>query len=241
MGMSPQLLRPRATGFNPASIAGIVHWWDANDAASLTINSGAVQAWTSKAGTKTVASQSTANNRPVTTTVNGKTALLFDGSNDGFDFTGDSRTDETWVIAGAQLSDQTASRAFISDASQGFGISAFRDGSGTRFLDTAWGDFSTTRRVVSLSLSNSPLPPSVIAVVRSSAGGVSLFRNGSLLGSPTSASLSVAISRIGYLSSATIQLNGWIGDIICYSRAISSDERVTCERALGSKWGITVA
>ena len=38
MPMSPRLLRPRATGFNPKSIAGLAFWIDAGSTASLTFN-----------------------------------------------------------------------------------------------------------------------------------------------------------------------------------------------------------
>ena len=45
MAMSPRLLRPRASGFNPRSISGLALWLDASDASSLyTTDAGAVTA-----------------------------------------------------------------------------------------------------------------------------------------------------------------------------------------------------
>jgi hypothetical protein len=82
--MSARLLRPRATGFNPKSISGLAFWLDANDSSTVTLASGAVSSWASKSGSGSprTFTQSTANNRPTTTTVNGKTAIRFDGVND---------------------------------------------------------------------------------------------------------------------------------------------------------------
>lgn len=249
MAMNPRLLRPTASGFNPATISGIVHWWDANDASSLLFNSGFVESWTSKAGTKTVASQSVANNRPGTTTVNGKTAILFDGSNDGLDFTGTARTDETWIIAAAQTADQSGTRALVNDGTNGHGIGVAR-GSVDRLIDTTWGNStegSARLRVAYASPNTVVYGPAVCSVVRSSAGGGFVFidgtqRNGAIGGqSSFTTSLSVAIARIGYISSAAWQFQGWIGEILLYDRALSATERLKVERYLGKKWGITVA
>lgn len=248
MAMNPRLLRPTASGFNPASIAGIVHWWDANDASTLTLNSGAVETWTSKAGTKTAASQSTANNRPVTTTVNGKTALLFDGSNDGFDFTGTARTDETWVCAVAQTSDQSGQRSFLSDAGDGLGMSATKGAA--KFLEVCFGSFTEGVGRLRPAYNATPstlLGPAVCSVVRSAAAGGFVFIDGTqrISGVNSAASFttsgSVTIKRIGHYSSSLFQFNGWIGDILCWNRALSDSERLKVERYLGKKWGITVA
>lgn len=39
MAMSPRLLRPRATGFNPNTISNLLTWWDFNDLSTLAQNS----------------------------------------------------------------------------------------------------------------------------------------------------------------------------------------------------------
>ena len=38
MAMSPRLLRPRASGFNPRSIPGLAVWLDASKASSVTLD-----------------------------------------------------------------------------------------------------------------------------------------------------------------------------------------------------------
>ena len=249
MPMDNKLLRPRASGFNPATISGIVHWWDANDASSLLFNSGVVESWTSKAGTKTVASQSVANNRPATTTVNGKTAILFDGSNDGFNFTGTSRTDETWIIAAAQTTDQSGQRQILSDGADGTGLSATKGAE--KFFEVAFGGFTegTNRlRVRYSATASTPMGPGVFSCVRSAAAGGFVFidgtqRSGAVtpFASSFSTSGATTIQRIGYYSSTLLQFQGWIGEILCWNRALSASDRNKVEKYLGKKWGITVA
>jgi hypothetical protein len=249
MSMSPRLLRPRASGFDPRSIAGIVHWWDANDAASVSITGApaGVQTWTSKAGAKTVASQTTPENRPTTTTVNGKTALLFDGSNDILNFTGAARTDETWMVAAAQTADQDSSRAIISDGVNGYGIIISKGAQ--KLVDCAWGGFTqgTNRLIVSYSLNAATLyGPAVATVVRSAGAGGFVFIDGTQRTGTTgftsfSTSPSVTIQRIGASSSSSQLLQGWIGEVLCWNRALTAVERLSAERYLGKKWGITVA
>lgn len=251
MPMNSKLLRPKASGaFNPASIAGLTHWWDANDAATLTLNSGAVETWTSKAGAKTAASQSVANNRPVTTTVNGKTALSFDGTNDGLNFTGTSRTDETWIIAAAQTADQSGQRQILSDGADGTGMSATKTAT-LKLLEVAFGGFveGTNRlRVEYSATASTPMGPGVFSAVRSAAAGGFVFIDGtqrtgavSPFASSFSTSNAATMSRIGYYSSTLFQFQGWIGEILLYDRALAASDRNKIEKYLGKKWGITVA
>jgi hypothetical protein len=84
MAMNPRLLVPRATGFNPKTLAGLTAWWDASDAATITAVSGAVSVWADKSGNGRTLYQGTAGNRPATgtQTIGGRNALDFDGSND---------------------------------------------------------------------------------------------------------------------------------------------------------------
>lgn len=83
MSMNPRLLRPLATGFNPKSIAGLLAWYDASDASTITTSTG-VSAWADKSGNGYTLRQSTGNNQPATgtRTIGGKNVLDFDGSND---------------------------------------------------------------------------------------------------------------------------------------------------------------
>ena len=82
MPMSPRLLRPRATGFNPKNISGLYLWLDGADSSSVTLNSGNVSQWRDLSGGGRHFSQSTSGAQPAYTTAgqNGKNCLTFDGS-----------------------------------------------------------------------------------------------------------------------------------------------------------------
>ena len=83
MAMNPKLLRPKATGFNPKSISGLVAWFDADDSSTFTLSGTAVSEWRDKSGNGYAVSQSTGNNQPARTgTVNGRATVEFDGTND---------------------------------------------------------------------------------------------------------------------------------------------------------------
>lgn len=249
MPLPVRTLSPQASGFNPASISGIVHWWDANDDSTLTFVSGQVSEWRSKVGAKTAATQTVANNRPVTTTVNRRTALQFDGANDGFSFTGASRTDETWIIAAAQTADQSGQRQLLSDGGNGTGFSATK--ASVKLFEVAFGGFTEGVNRLRVQYAGSPstfMGPGVFSCVRSAANGGFVFIDGtqrsgavSPFASSFSTSAADTMQRIGHYSSTLFQFEGWIGDILCWNRALSAAERLRVERWLGGRWGITVA
>ena len=84
MAISPRLLRPRASGFSPKSIAGLSLWLDASDASTITLNGAtAVSEWRDKSANKFAVSQATANNQPALSgTIRGRPCIEFDGVND---------------------------------------------------------------------------------------------------------------------------------------------------------------
>ncbi len=243
-----QSIYARARQFDPRTIQGLAMWLDASDSSTVTLASGAVSEWRDKSGNSRNAAQTVANNRPATVTVNGRTAVSFDGMNDGLEFTGVARTDETWIIAAAQTVDQSGTRMFISNAVEGFGIASAKGS--VRLLVAYFGDFAEgVGRLRPYYNSNPaiPLGPAVLSVVRSAASGGFVFIDGTQRPSVVNGAASfttsgsVAISRIGYFNSSTLQLQGWIGEILCYSRPLTAAERQTAERYLGKKWGIVVA
>jgi hypothetical protein len=81
--MSPRLLRPRATGFNPKNIAGLAAWYAADVSSSITIQTG-VQKWADLSGNGRDLIQNITNNQPAIGSVilNGKPTVTFDGTND---------------------------------------------------------------------------------------------------------------------------------------------------------------
>jgi hypothetical protein len=78
--MSPRLLRPLASGFNPRQIAGLAGWWDAADSSTVTLDSGRVAEWRDKSGNNRHAANSTSGSTQpdyITAGHNGNNLLRF--------------------------------------------------------------------------------------------------------------------------------------------------------------------
>jgi hypothetical protein len=81
--MSPRLLRPKASGFTPRNLSGLVAWFDADDLSTFTLSGTAVSEWRDKSGNGYSVAQTDSNNRPARTgTVRGRATVDFDGTND---------------------------------------------------------------------------------------------------------------------------------------------------------------
>lgn len=246
MGMNGRLLRPLATGFTPRNISGLAAWWDASDAASITTVSGAVSQWSDKSGNNVHATQTTANNRPVNTsqTLNGRAVMTFDGSNDIMSFTGTARTDETQfvVVRNNMVASVISTQQILGDASSGFGVTAFikNEGSLSNDLFAYCGGFSVGTTAARYQFpANNPFGPAVVSHIRSSASG-GILRTDGVQRATCTTSNSYALARIGGVGSS-FPLNGYIAEIVIYSRALSVADVQRVERYLGTKWGLAVA
>jgi len=244
MPMNPRLLRPRASGFSPKSIAGLAAWWDAADSSSLTLDgNGNVSSWADKSGNGVTASQGTANNRPTPTAaaLNGKQVLTFDGANDGLSFTGTARTDETvLVVARVTFSDNKANQ-IIGDSTSGWGLNLTTRATIDSPLQAYLGGFSNGVTSIRYGFNaNQTVGPVLLEYVRSAAAGGQLLTNGTSRGTCTTSN-SFANSRIGVIGTSTQPLLGYIAEVCIYSRALSASERQQVERYLGAKWGLSVA
>jgi hypothetical protein len=247
MPMSPRLLRPRqAGGFDPRTISGLMAWWDAQVSSSYDIVTG-VSEWRDLSGNGNTVSQAITNNQPSLSTINGKTAFSFDGTNDDLaasspmlpvTHTGEFSTFAAYQMPSGGVSDVGY---FWSNgiSGRGFGLLAlstdvvFRYGvadtsplfsSGTRANDVP--------QVVGFTHNN--------RVGRFSLDGV--LGSAVTTGSTTLAATSNMLigNRPGNTGSSAF-FPGKLGSILIYSRALSVAERQAVERWLGQRWGITVA
>lgn len=258
--MSPRLLRPRSTGFNPKSLSGLVLWLDPTDAASLTIDTG-VQTWRDKSGAGPNFTQSVGNSQPTLTTISGKTALNFDGNNDHMLttstlFTGNSSFTFFQVFEGTFPGNGTA--LFTHRTGEGgadtnditVGLSA---NNGSNWI------FGTLRTRVSTIRSGATVnvDQRFDSVDVSGVGAVSLV--GAFSSSPTSTAwfrgtaapsnsgtsglTSINGMALGCRNNATRDLFyiGKMGEILAYNRVLSTSERRTVEAYLARKWGYTTA
>ena len=257
MAMSPRLLRPLASGFNPKSIAGLALWLDPTVASSLTIDTG-VGTWADLSGNGKNFTQAVGNNQPTLTTIGGKTALNFDGDNDHLFttstlFTGDlsftffqvfegtfpgngtalftHRTGE----GGADTNDITVGLAANQGANWAFGTLRTRV-SATRSAVTVNAD----QRFDSVDASGIGAI-SLVGTFAASPTSTAFYRGTAAPSSAgTSGLTSVNGMSLGCRNQATPDLFyvGKMGEIIAYSRELSTAERQKVEGYLAWKWGL---
>jgi hypothetical protein len=222
-------------------------WLDASDSSSYTIATG-VSEWRDKSGNNRTFSQSTGNNQPTVATnaQNGRSVFAFDGTNDsmqgpaGFSLTSTHTViavvrPDVRKIAGLLSGSVTQSNLIYGDGSSSF--------SGTKF-----GAFGVGRAVYGGGTISAGSFQVFAAVCFGSTlpTNLSMFTNGT--GGTASVETAGAAPNVAMTASLLIgntQVNQfWDGDIaelIIWDRAIASSERATAERAMGKKWGITVA
>ena len=258
MAMNPRLLVPRAT-FNPRSISNLGLWLDASADSSLTFNATTVSEWRDLSGNGRHMEQGTAVAQPVATTrtQNGRRVLEFQGGQfmlgnsaslnvlrdkpggtvfvvGKLDQTGFPQTFIVATISGSDVS----SRAILDMELAG---NSWRVGG--RRLDSD--SFGFVRLPGSVDTNSNVLT----GVLDYASSDAFLYQNGSLLGSNasfqtdgnTSDTDSNVVSIGATTAGATALLDGFVGEIILYQRALSATERQRLERYLGVKWGITVA
>jgi hypothetical protein len=256
--MSPRLLRPTATGFDPRRLANLTGWYDATDSASYTEVSGQISEWRDKSGAGNHLTQDTGNDRPTlfvssndvqTATraeINGKQALFFDGDNDRIFTTntvtsGQSRT----VFAVAQRTDNATVAT----------VAAF--GSTTDTPEFRWlcrygnsanknigGDSEATNQLLSDVLAWD-LPHISCWSQNSGTRNLTYLLNNtaqSIIGNPPGTQTSFSGLTVGMLPRLISEfMDGTIGELIVYDRELSAAERDTVFRGLARRWGISVA
>lgn len=253
MAMNPRLLVPRASGFNPKTISGLVGWWDPSDSATVTTVSGAVSQLNDKSGLGRNATQGTANNRPsYTGTINGKNVMTFDGSNDRLVTGLQSNTLTGFATffcvcqASSGWSDVTANNKTPlygrdSTTSNAYGINLSTI-SGPLALNVAW------RGLGFNAIDGPTVAKGVPQLLVGTLNTTTRFRrvNGTAANTSFSgtAGTNAAAGNFLHIGEDPTQLRWWsdlIGEILVYDRTLTTDEIKKVEAYLGKKYGITVA
>ena len=243
MAMSPKLLRPRATGFTPKTLAGLAAWFDADDATTITLNSGFVSEWRDKSGNGRHASQATASRQPAyaANTLNGRPVLTAAGDAGG----NKALATPTWAYAAGNtalfvfkasaLNQAIYQRGGINDqpraAVQGSplelrstlgGSSAAQVNSATAYTSNTWVIGGT---VVNTGLSR---------VYLNGVYGTDQTANTQTWSTSTSL-------RLFSLTDSLYTINGGIAEFIYYDRQLSATEITQVARYLSKKWNITLS
>lgn len=249
MPMSPRLLRPRASGFNPKSISGLKLWLDVANTSSLTFNGSTVSQVRDLSGNGFHATQSTANNQPTyqAAGANGKPALFFDVN----DIVTSAATVADYVLTPTTSPITTimyvgymptlansGNLSFGSDnQSNGRFFFSLFFGGATMYLDVA--NVSGGRLSATLSVSDFTSPV-VLTVLRHGAT-MRVRRNGVTIASKTNASGNYSTTTAAFRIPESTNNQQYLSELVAYQAALSDSQIATAERGLGKKWGITVA
>jgi hypothetical protein len=243
MPMNNRLLVPRATGFNPRSIAGLALWLDAADASTITVSTGVSQ-WADKSTSGSLWTQGTGNNQPATgtQTMNGRNVLVFDGSNDSLSATAPIALADlpktVFVVQRIAATVNFGTSQVANVAAGGFRI---RQNSTTGRVQI---NNTSTNELTTFSTTSLNVNEIVSCTLTSPTSGSTAYRSGAIQAN-TGANDSLATFganawALGFNGGGSF-FNGWLAEVLIYNAALSASQLSAVHRYLGSKWGITVA
>jgi hypothetical protein len=239
--MSPRLLRPLASGFNPKSIAGLSLWLDAADASTITVSTG-VSVWADKSGNGRNAAQATGGKQPAySSTINGKNVVTFQGTDDTMQIGANAAfnaTSQTIIVVARQNADANQALWYKGDSNSAVGV-IMRYRTGTTFWLYQKNDgLAETLAYNANTNSNVNIYSTVIEPANQS---------GFVNGTPVStANVTTAYDNnsgpwLGSRRDVGEYLQGDIAEVLFWNRALTAAERDRVQKYLGKKWGITVA
>jgi hypothetical protein len=226
--------RSSADEFSPTEISGLYAWWDATDSSTYTVATG-VSSCRDKVATR-AATQSTGSLQPLLSTINGRTAFVFDQGD--------------LLLASGLSYSITAQSTFavcqIDTATSGFGriIAQESEAENANYiallipnpaLFQVGSYFSGAfRSGVSVTQSTG-----VIAESHHNGTSLSCVANG-VSGSSFTGALSFSPTKIamGNSASAGASFIGRIGEVLIWNRAMLATEISAVRRHLSRKWGI---
>jgi hypothetical protein len=255
MPMNPRLLVPRASGIaSPLAISGCVGWYDSLDLTAMAQNTdgtGAVAVgdqvgyWKDKSATAAHVTQSNGANRPTLTSnqVNGRIALLFNGSNNTL-----LRSNYT---AQSGLAGLTRVAVFSTSAasimSRTLNVSTFAEAGGGTAFQAVSNRVDTSASAAIRGVARGGLPPAAVytSVYDGAAGTLTVrfnnveqsqtFTNGTAI--PATTASGAATIHIGSNVGFNNFINGPIAEYLIYNRTLSAGELAAVYQYLRKKWG----
>lgn len=227
--------------WTPAQIQKSV-WLDAADTSTITLNGATVSQWSDKSGNGRNAVQATAASQPTYTanSLNGKTSLYFDGTDDGMSAAVPANTFPTVYEVYAVLQKQGAPTTFEAAplnrtlaSPQQLLSDGYNDqwiyGNGATFAGlTTNQNISnlTTASVFSYSLTPTTFTQYVNGTLTTNLSGTYFY------GDTTQTTCWIATRGDGFT-----RFRGVIGEIVAVSTALSTADRQKLEGYLAWKWG----
>ncbi len=230
-------------------------WLDAADASTVTTVSGAVSQWNDKSGNSRHFSNGTLANRPIlnSTAINGKPALVFDGSNDSLGASSAviPTTHSLFIlfvptienvsgsIIGQWQSGQTGRYLWITNQDCGgvdtagrFNIFNSTNVQGACGIEPGF--------AIDASITNTPTI--IESICTTGSEGWKLLKNGTQYESSTITSVYQGINTALGTTSASgtsYYYDGQIAEVVLTASVVSTDIRQKIEGYLAHKWGLT--
>lgn len=240
MSMSPRLLRPRATGFNPKSISGLAAWYDASVASSITLNGSTVSQWSDLSGNGRHQVQASASLQPNynTSGLNGKGTLTTTGTQwmqaSAFASSSSATIFLVWQIAFAGSTPFIFQRGTVND------VHSFLMNPGANQLQARRG--SSNQGTLTVADLQTPSIWRIGTLVFSTT--LSRIFNGSTQGTDNTATVSAPVGNkvltLFALDSATRAGQPGIAEFLYYSTELDATQQSSVRTYLSKKWGITL-
>jgi VCBS repeat-containing protein len=252
-----------APGTAPDSVSDLVQWLDADDGTTIT-DTGLdrdVDLWSDKSGQGNHASETTSGSQPSIDAagINGRTAIGFDGSNDGLNVaddatlnTGGPYTGKTLMMAFRTGDDVIGRQVLYEQGGQNRGLNFYIDNgelylNGWNVLETAWGPSFAKAAVTANTTYVATF------VFDQAAGTVEGFLDSAPIGSVSGVSFLNSHSQnigIGAMRESTRfhdgtfsghghSFDGRIGELVHYNRALTDVEQSGVEAYLFDRWDVT--
>jgi hypothetical protein len=256
MAMNPRLLRPTATGFDPRTIAGLELWLNPAATSTLTLNGSTVSQMNDASGNGRHFVQATGGSQPGQTSVNGRNALTFNAQwmhqtalsayANQTTIIVFSRRDGNNADNFAGIFGYRAANTGISGVSNSDVVFEFRARGGTSLPGTPTALEGATGESAFVNGSTATLTPGTFGTV-----AVREFTPCPVATANQLAVVSINTNRtangskmplLGVEGFSTNRTYGMtFCELLVYSNQLTALQRLTVERYLGRKWGITVA
>lgn len=228
----------------PMQISGLVMWLDAANSSSITQSGGLVSQWSDLSGQQNNATQATGSLQPTTnaTKQNGNNVVDFSGTR-YMQFANNNFFDSSFTAFVVAKTSTISSRGTFISRQQGSTAGGFNirnNGDSTNFTAFAVGTGSTFS-TVNISPSNTNFNVHTAWFSNFTSYNVN---NGttSTAGTITYDNANTSTPLLGAAASPAVEiLTGSIAEVIIYNSILSSSNRTSICRYLGTKWGITVS
>lgn len=213
--------------WNPSVLPGLVAWYDASDAASITSSGGAVSQWNDKSGSGFHLVQATGAKQPATgaTTINGLNVLDFVRANSQTMAKTSISTTVTSVFIVMKYTSTTGTQAVVATNASTFFYQVFANGLLNMFAGAAIqtsNDWTTGTAFDAYAIVNGA--SSVINLNGTSATG-------------NAGTTTAATSLIVGDDTGTSYIDGSIGELFISSQVISGADLTSATSYLSTKWG----